>query len=630
MSALARDVRGNTLALMAAMLIPISALAGSAIDVARLYVVKVRLQQACDAGALAGRKFMADTNSTTLDSNASTQATNFFKNNFQAGWMTTNTVSFTATKTSDSQVAGTATAVVPMTIMKMFGASANTITVTCEARFDVADTDVIFVLDTTGSMACLPSDSETTCNNYVGAAGNNSYVRPSGGGGVNGYAGTTAYSVPEKANSRIEALRQAVLSFYTAFAANADPSTHVRYGFVTYSSTVNAGQAIISKSPSYMLGGSGTNGSTVWNYESRQVTGDFQISSSSSSNNLSHANCTSTTTRSPATGYDPSNGRATITSQAWSSNSGTCKVTTQIVGPTWTYKQFNQDVSQIVAGNTITDPTKVTGATTSWLGCVEERTTTPGVMTFGTTSLPADLDPDLVPTSDNTRWKPLWQDVVYGRNWSNNSSNGFSSTNTDTTNGDDNNNDPNYGNASLLKSGFVACGKPVQRLKTMSVDDVHDYVYATDFVPIGGTYHDTGMIWGTRLLSPTGIFAGDTAAWPGRSAPNRVIVFLTDGDMAPTPNTYGMYGVEFFDKRVTGGDFSNQKNYHNARFLAECSAAKARNIDVWTVTIAPSATSQMQTCATTTAQALFSTDGTGLSTAFQSIAKHLAMLRITQ
>ena len=43
-------------------------------------------------------------------------------------------------------------------------------------------------------------------------------------------------------------------------------------------------------------------------------------------------------------------------------------------------------------------------------------------MNFTTTSLPADLDPDLSPTSEATRWRPLWQDVVYGRNWSNNSS----------------------------------------------------------------------------------------------------------------------------------------------------------------------------------------------------------------
>ena len=64
--------------------------------------------------------------------------------------------------------------------------------------------------------------------------------------------------------------------------------------------------------------------------------------------------------------------------------------------------------------------------------------------------------------------------------------------------------------------------------------------------------------------------------------------------------------------------------------FAECAAAKAKNIDVWTVTIGPSATSQMQSCATTTAQALYTTDGSGLSDEFKTIAKHLAMLRITK
>ena len=112
--------------------------------------------------------------------------------------------------------------------------------------------------------------------------------------------------------------------------------------------------------------------------------------------------------------------------------------------------------------------------------------------------------------------------------------------------------------------------------------------------------------------------------------PNRVIIFLTDGDMAPSQYIYGQYGVEYYDRRVTNGDFSNITDYHNARFLAECAAAKAKNIDVWTVTIGPSATSQMQSCATTTAQALYTTDGSGLSDEFKTIAKHLAMLRITK
>jgi Flp pilus assembly protein TadG len=153
---LRRDVRGNTLALMAALLIPLAALSGSAVDLARVYAVKTRLQQACDAGALAGRKMM--TGSDVLDASDTGPAQTFFKNNFNQGWFKTNQVSFTVAKTSDGQVSGAATATVPMTVMTMFGMGARTVNVTCEARFDVADADIMFVLDTTGSMACTTSD----------------------------------------------------------------------------------------------------------------------------------------------------------------------------------------------------------------------------------------------------------------------------------------------------------------------------------------------------------------------------------------------------------------------------------------------------------------------------------------
>jgi len=633
--ALRGDIRGNTLAMMAAFLIPVTALAGSAIDMARLYVVKARLQQACDAGVLAGRKFMTDSNDTTLDANATTQATTFFNNNFRSGWMRTNNVTFVPTKTSDSQVSATAAAVVPMTIMKMFGAGDTTINVTCKARYDVADTDVLFVLDTTGSMSCLPGDSDSTCNNYVGSAGNNTYTRPvDSTNSMPGYSGSTGYSVPEKTGSRIQALRQAVLSFYDTFAANADPSTHVRYGFVTYTSTVNVGKAVMSLSPSYVVGGTG---SATANYQTRKVTGDYVSNTSTANNSMNQTNCNNqTTTRTPSTPltYNPSTGSATQVSYSWNSSTNRCVVTTKTLIPTWTYAQYPLEVSQLVAGNTITDPTKVDGSTTTWRGCLEERVdpTSAGQTVFVTNNLPADLNPDLVPTSDATRWRPHWQDVIYGRNQVSSYYYGtyFNGTGTDTSNGDDDSSDPNYGTAAKQKSGWVTCGKPVRRLTTWTRNDVYNYLYASDFAPIGGTYHDTGMIWGTRMISPTGLFAADTAAWPGRNAPNRVIVFMTDGDMAPNQTTYSMYGLEYFDKRVTNGDYSNIVNYHNARFLAECAAAKARNIDVWTVSIDSSASSQMQSCATTASQALYSTTGTGLSAAFTTIAQRLAMLRITQ
>ena len=636
---LARDRRGNTLAMMAAFLIPLSALAGSAVDIARLYVVKVRLQQACDAGVLAGRKFMTDSNpSTPLDANSVTQAKAFFANNFPSGWMgtkaftaTTNPYPFTPTKTSNSQVAGTAAVTVPMTIMKMFAMADSTITVTCQARYDVADTDVMFVLDTTGSMACLPGDSDSACSNYVGAAGNNSYTRPSGGGGVPGYAGGTAYSVPEKSGSRIEALRQGVLSFFDTFAANADPSTHIRYGFVTYTSSVNAGQAILDKSNSYLVGSNGSSDTAT--YQSRHVIADYVSSTSDSTNGKSQAACKAPAVRTPSTAltYTPSSGTATNVYDAWAPSGGNnsyyrCVTRTDTLIPKWEYPKagWPVDVSKLIAGSTVTDPTKVNGSTMKWLGCVETTVDSPGQSSFSNASLPSELNPDLAP-SGAQRWWPQMAELEYMRN-----NNSTTNDATDTSNGDDGTN-INYADPSRMKSGYIACGKPVKRLNTMARADVYNYLYASDFVPIGGTYHDTGMIWGGRLISPGGPWANDTAAWPGRTAPNRVIVFMTDGDMAPNLGSYSMYGVEAYDHRVLGTvGTSNLTNYHNYRFLAACAAAKARNIDIWTVSIDSSASTPMQTCATTVNQALYTTTGDGLSAAFTSIAQHLAMLRITK
>lgn len=99
-----------------------------------------------------------------------------------------------------------------------------------------------------------------------------------------------------------------------------------------------------------------------------------------------------------------------------------------------------------------------------------------------------------------------------------------------------------------------------------------------------------------------------------------MIVFLTDGLMAPSTYIYGMYGNEYYDRRVSGGDFGNLASYHNLRFLAECSAAKARNINIWTVSIATLAPSTMTSCASSPSQSLATTSGTGLQTAFATIA----------
>jgi Flp pilus assembly protein TadG len=619
MGRLRRDVRGNTLAMMAIALIPISALVGSGVDTARLYMVKVRLQQACDAGVLAGRKAMATSGATTLDADATNQANTFFKNNFTTGWMKTSAVSFTPSKTADNQVSGVAQATAPMSIMKMFGMGDVTLNVSCQARYDVADTDVMFVLDTTGSMACTTSDDP------CGAAAV-AYTRPDG---------TTGYHAVEESGSKIAGLRTAVLNFYDTIAAYADPSTHIRYGFVTYTSTVNAGYAVKAVSPSYLV--------DSWTYPSRTVTGDTNNGSSSSANftGKSSSDCTAMAGRTPASGYT-SSGSATVKTVSWSSSSGgTCTVKSQPVMPSWRYQDVTYDTSQYKTGTAVPDPSKITGATSTWQGCVEERDTTASA-SFDVANLPPDLDPDLVPNSDSTKWRPMWPDVIYYRGSSTSvdySGNGSTSPYGDYKPSSSDGATTKYTNmipyaannwAGNMSSGYVSCGKPVSRLAVMTRDQVNTYVTASDFVPQGGTYHDTGMIWGTRMIAPSGIFGSDTAAWPGRNDPNRYIVFMTDGDMAPNYNIYGMYGMEYYAKRVTGtSGLGNDEDYHNARFLVECEAAKARGITVFVVGFGQTLTTQLKTCASP-GQSYYASDNTSLNTAFQNIAKQVALLRISQ
>jgi len=614
---LRRNVAGNTLAMMAIALIPLLFIAGSAVDTARLYMVKNRLQQACDAGALAGRRFMVSSSSTTLDAAATTQANAFFSNNFKLGLFGTKSVTFTPSKTSENQVAGTATASVPMTLTGMMGFRDQALTVTCEARYDVADTDIMFVLDTTGSMACTTADGTAGCSQPV-----YSYVRPAPDG-------TTGYAVTEKSGSKISGLRQAVLNFYDTLAAAVDPATHLRYGFVTYTSTVNAGAAVVALSPSYIV--------DSWTYNSRRLAGDANNGTGSSSWDYSKNKnqCTATSSRNPASGFTTS-GSATLTYGTWSTNNNACIITVQPLKPNWAYEKVTFDTSQYKLFNAVPDLTKVTGATSRWQGCLEERNTTAS-SSFDYSNLPADLNPDLVPSSDATRWRPMWPDVVYYRGGY--SSLTYSGASTNPYGDGTSTGTLDYYTAlnayQNIAYGWVSCGKPVQRLKVMTRTDVSDYVNAPDFVPQGGTYHDTGMIWGTRLLSPTGLFAADTSAWPGRNPPKRYIVFMTDGDMAPNMCLYGMYGIENYDQRVTTAGYQSdcsdttQLNNHYARFLAACAAAKARNISIFVVGFGQTLTTQLTQCATP-GQAFYAADNTALNAAFQTIAKRVAMLRVSR
>lgn len=667
------DVRGNTLAIMAAAMIPLCAFAGSAIDLGRLYVVRTRLQTACDSGVLAGRKFIDTTTQkagtlaapVALDAPASTQAQAYFNNNFSSSWgasrwFVSGTNVFTPGAFYDDdkaiQVTGSASANVPMTLMAIFGQSTRKLTVTCQARFDTPDTDVVFVLDTTGSMACLPSDDPSA------DCGGSTTIKLADG--------STDYYDTEKTGSKMDAVRNAVSQFFDTMDNNTAKPSFLRYGFVPYSSTVNMGKAIYDVNPGYLA--------STWTYQTR-VPADYLISNDSGviDTTKNQAQCIAITlanSRSPAV-TDPltynSSGQATKQVGSWNSSTGKCKITTYTYGPQWTYQQRAWNTASYVASvssGTATDPTKAVPTQTSWQGCIEEvndgKKSYNAVGSYNIDALPANLNPDWIPTTtdDSTKWGPMWPSAVYARR---NQAGNYNYQGTATQTGNDESLSspdpyrtsggapyppaaPNYAGQTMRMQGFAPCGGAVMRLTninttknpaesgTKPVTKTDITTYMAGLHPHGGTYHDIGMLWGLRMISPQGIFAADTAKHGGHADPKRVIVFLTDGAMAPNTYSYGSYGIEYFDGRVSGSGSSisntSLADYHNARFLATCKKATEKNIQVWVVAVGQSLTQPLKDCvgAAHPERAIFVNNSTDLAASFKQIATAISMLRISQ
>lgn len=223
--------RGNVLPIMAASVLPMAAMVGGAIDMSRAYMVRSRIQQACDAGVLAGRRAMEQGTYTNANKQ---QARDFFDINFKAGYNdTTNLVFTTSSPAGSSKVVGAASTVMPTTIMSMFGKTTIDVAVNCEAELNLSNSDVTFVLDVTGSMA---------------------QTIPVGTGG---------------SIVKLTALQQSVMSFYDTLSNAATGSNaRVRYAFVPYSTNVNVGELLYDANPNWLVGGDTAD---QWDYQSRRA-----------------------------------------------------------------------------------------------------------------------------------------------------------------------------------------------------------------------------------------------------------------------------------------------------------------------------------------------------------------------
>ncbi|WP_246202838.1 VWA domain-containing protein [Sphingomonas lacunae] len=609
----------------AGLLMPIMATIGAGVDLGQAYMAKGRLQQACDAGVLAGRKKMADGQFTTQ---AEAAANRMFEFNFPSDMYGSTNVTFTPVQRSASEVTATATATVNTIIMNIFGKQTIPLSVSCTAKLEIANADIMLVLDTTGSMANFNSGDSV---------------------------------------SRLDALKTEVMSFFDTITDAQAGDSVIRFGVVPYSSNVNVGQILRTANPNWLSTTTpipsrtgqwvqtGTSGPTTtnssWSSYSSWVNTGVIVSGRTSSNcssaprpATSIINGTATTTTN-TTGTNPqTTTTSTVTPQTEQSyrnfwTSSACReqrrtrtrnsTTASSVTREWryTYQTINYDVSGIINGSGLTVPTGPLGAnvTASWNGCILERDTVAFASNASIPSTAYDLDIDLVPTSNATRWGLAIPNIAHPRNSSVGSSSQTSANVTTTSDF------ASYADSSIASLGYSACPTQAMKLTAMtSADRATMQNYVNSLIAIGGTYHDVGMVWGARLVSPTGLFASENATAPNGMPISRHIIFMTDGEMAPNGGIYGFQGQEFVQNRV--GGTSNSTEYvarHNARFLAACDAAKSRNITVWMVSFGTALTTQMQQCASGD-KAYTAANNAQLRTQFQAIAQQITRLRISE
>lgn len=661
---LARDSRGNTLALMGIALIPLAGMVGGGVDISRMYIVKTRLQHACDAGALAGRKMMGGGSWSVNDYAARKEAERFFDANFNPNAYGT-TLELPAQRRSFTETAGKVTgnarAIVPMTIMRIFGKTAETLTVTCDAEMRLPNTDVMFVLDTTGSMNFCPN-GDYSCN------GNSS--------------------------SRIAALRKSVKCFYQIVArldvpdvdCDGDEPTggtgnqvQIRFGFVPYSTNVNVGKLLPND---YLV--------DEWEYQTRQANLAVPPQSTNTywetygGGSISQSNCLNfmkneafgSFTATPANSGGPNPAPTVVSSfphdgsatdggnggeWGWSgapdtnANGGkSCRrrrtdVTTYYVEKfaSWTYNQLPVTVSGLKAGgstwnNSFTWPVgdtnignDVTNATITWSGCIEERETEPTTDYDPIPSTALDLDIDMVPNSDASRWKPALPQLIFtrsssaGSNYNANSWSDWWQGDTTGWNASSVTTPSDYNNNSTF-----FCPTEARKLQAWS-DASTFQTYVNSLTPSGNTYHDIGIIWGARLMSPTGIFKAENATAPNGGEIERHMIFMTDGDTNANTGDYAAYGLPFFDHRQTDENPTKAQldEQVNLRFLAICNWVKNKNITLWVINFgegqSQATKDRLEACAAE-GRYFSAADSTALQQTFKSIADQISQLRLTK
>lgn len=582
---------------MAAGVIPVVAAVAGGVDMTRAFMADARLQQSVDAATLAGRKILSGVNIAS-GSPAELEVSKFLAADFPEGVFGTTGLTKSLSLSDDGNFCVTAQVDVPTILMggiaftSAGGVSKVPIKAKSCARRSGSNIDVVLVLDITGSMASSAGSS-----------------------------------------TRIQGLRQATLDFLgtldTTRTQLASEGLRVRVGIVPYNVTANVGRLLIADTP-YVNG------------VPYVMTGVASYCDAAPA----AKNCVWSDL-----GYWRKDAN---TNNFWKNYDSIAGVADNKPMPRALTGANNPDLSAFVAaggapGTAVTD-------LYAWRGCVEARPTVNTITdTTSTTSVPAGafdvLDaapgattaggtapawrPYFAPPSKNNYYGPKggaatglpWTQVPFRVRQT--ATGGYQdgvatqTLGTDTSQGSE-------------VSPNVFCPPEAQLLSEKTKADLTTYV--NSLKPNGNTLHDIGMYWGLALISPGAPFSNaSTYLAPGHSGTarevKRYIVFMTDGDMDPSEQSYSAWGYEDYERRLLAGTSNagdRTKGRHNTRFLMICEQAKQMGVNISTVAFGLSPTTQMKNCATTTDQAYSASTSTDLIKIFQQIANNIGYLRVAK
>ncbi len=610
------DHGGNVLLIFAASLFPLLALVGSGIDMGRGYMAQARLQQACDAGVLAARQRLGTSvavSGEVPDSVAET-GQRFFNINYREGLYSAEDREFEMSLESDYAIKGAASVTLPTSIMGVFGFDELPINVTCLAQMNQSNTDVMMVLDVTGSMSSTnPGDDK----------------------------------------NRINTLKDTVRSFFAQMNGSKG-TARMRFGFVPYATNVNVGgllrdewmtdewyyQSREWKVASIAIEYRSTDRN--WRYlsgsnsEVRQVDwywaswhgGTYHCNRTLPSDNLRIRETEISSSTSPT--VDPV-GVRTVKQMQRETDGETYDVVlsgNRCLVQRTKWKDYKESFERVIEpyeepilkwhyDRLLLNVEDWRDDPSMFPGCIEERDTYE-IDDYDNVDLTRalDLDIDLVPTTDpRTQWRPQFPSTVYARY-----DNRGNYTTRQVVTHDDFYNPYN--------SNRAHCPPAARNLSEMTSGQLETYL--DTLYPSGNTYHDIGILWGARLLSPNGIFAAENADVEGASATARHLIFLTDGETAPTETSYSTYGFEPIDqRRWSKSSGSSLTQTVENRFSFICEETKKRNIMIWVISFGTDANDIMEECAGSD-RYYVADDATALEATFSSIADRIGELRIGQ